>query len=77
MRSRPTRRPLALAVATSLCPSSAGLRNLSSVLLLASAAQLARPMKRPPQQPRPRRRRLPSLRLLTTRTPPRPSIRSR
>jgi iron complex outermembrane receptor protein len=41
MRSRPTRRPLALAVATSLRPSSAGLRSLSSVLLLATAAQLA------------------------------------
>lgn len=47
MRSRPTRHPLVLAVATTLRPSSLTLRNLSSVLLLASAAQLAQASEAP------------------------------
>lgn len=47
MRSRPTRHPLVLAVATTLRPSSITLRNLSSVLLLASAAQLAQASEAP------------------------------
>jgi iron complex outermembrane receptor protein len=47
MRSRPTRRPLALAVAASLCPSAATLRSLSTVLLLATAAQVAQAAEPP------------------------------
>jgi iron complex outermembrane receptor protein len=47
MRSCLTRRPLTLAVAASLRPSSAMLRGLSSVLLLATAAQLAQAAEPP------------------------------
>ncbi|WDS35756.1 TonB-dependent receptor [Pseudoxanthomonas sp.] len=47
MRSCLTRRPLSLAVAASLCPSPAALRSLSSVLLLATAAQLAQAAEAP------------------------------